>query len=411
MHARIVVRREEDEARVRARIIERLNKTISPLPSEVGDGWRFGQALRRSNVYRLLEQAEPGVAWVDEVRFVLDEAPDGEITALAADRYQLGTWYTGGDEILFRSTNDGDGWEPAGRFPGEQVRVVVPYPEASRPGVVPRAGLVAVATRAVDGSTSSIHVSEDLGESWRRIAGLDVGITDLAWTSRGPVPELLVATDSGLYEVPLLAEAAPIQVLVDAADPDRGFYHVESFTNDRGEWGVAVASVAEQGVYLSTAGGRHGVVPHGRADRPGHPLVVGAGGRLGHVAVGRCRRGRARPARPRCLPRAAVRGRCPLGAHAERLARRHLLGHHLRWSARLRRHSERRGRPARPRHRWRGMAATGRELRAPSARPAALRASREGGVGTGQRARDGGRATRRPPQRRARSRLGVVRTP
>jgi hypothetical protein len=274
--ARVVVRREEDADRVRARVIDRLNTVISPVRSDAGGGWRFGQALRRSNVYRLLEQAEPGVQWVDEIRFVVDEAPDGAITALAADRYQPRTWYAGSDEVLFRTTNDGDGWEPAGQFAGERVWVIAPYPDASRPGVAAHAGLLAAATRAAEGgaagagggtSASSIWVSDDLGETWRRIGGLDVGITDLAWTSRGATPELLVATDKGLYELPLLADAAPNQVLVDPADPDRGFYGVEAFTDERGEWSVAVAAQAELGVYLS-----------GEAGRPGSFTMVGLAG-------------------------------------------------------------------------------------------------------------------------------------
>ena len=207
--ARVVVRREEDEGRVRARILDRLHKTISPLPSDGADGWRFGQPLRRSNVYRLLEQAEPGVQWVEQMSFVVDEAPDGEITTVAADRYQHRTWYAGGGEVLFRSTNDADGWEPVGRFTGERVWVAAPYPDPSRPGVTPRPGLLAVATRAADTSASSIYISEDLGATWRRIGGLDVGITDLAWTSRGSAPELLVATDKGLYELPLHRRRRP----------------------------------------------------------------------------------------------------------------------------------------------------------------------------------------------------------
>lgn len=256
VQARVVVRREEDANRVRNRVLERLNTVISPLPRDGAAGWRFGQALRRSNVYRLLEQAEPGVQYVDEIRFVLDEAPDGEITALAADRYQPSTWYAGSGSVLFRSTNDAGGWEPVGRFPGERVRAIAPYPDASRPGVTARPGLVAVATRAEEGAASSIYVSEDLGENWRRVGGLDIAITDVTWTSRGPAAELLVATDKGLYELRLVADAAPVQVLVDPADPDRGFYEVEAFTDERGEWSVAVASQAEQGIYLSTEAGR-----------------------------------------------------------------------------------------------------------------------------------------------------------
>ena len=50
-----------------------------------------------------------------------------------------------------------------------------------------------MATRSEDGNTSTVHVSEDLGATWRQVGGLDVGITDLAWTSRGAQPELFIA--------------------------------------------------------------------------------------------------------------------------------------------------------------------------------------------------------------------------
>jgi hypothetical protein len=244
---------------VRERILDRLYGALSPLPGPGREGWRFGHALRRSNVYRLLEQAEPGVQWVDHMSFVVDDAPDGAIRAVAADRYQPDTWYAASGDIVFRSTNVGDGWEPVGRFDGEQVRVIAPYPEALRPGITPLPGLLAVATRSEDGNTSTVHVSEDLGATWRQVGGLDVGITDLAWTSRGAQPELFIATDTGLYVLTLLDRpTAPVQVTVEQGDVDLGFYGVETFVDERGEWGVAVAAQAERGVYLSTAGGEPG---------------------------------------------------------------------------------------------------------------------------------------------------------
>jgi Baseplate J-like protein len=258
IHARIVVGREEDAARVRERILDRLHRALSPLPGAGREGWGFGQALRRSNVYRLLEQAEPGVQWADRMSFVLDEAPDGVIGPVAADRYQARTWYAGTGETVFRSTNDGDGWEPVGRFPGERAWVIVPYPEALRPGIVAHPGLVAAATRSPDGENSTVYVSEDLGATWRRVGGLDTGITDLAWTSRGAQPDLLIASDKGLFELSLLAGAAPVPLTVDPVDPDRGFYGVEAFVDERGEWAVAVAAQAEEGIYLSTRGGEPG---------------------------------------------------------------------------------------------------------------------------------------------------------
>ena len=257
--ARVVVRPEEDPDAVRARIHDRLHQTISPLPTpQSPEGWPFGEPLRASNVYRMLEQAEPGVRFVDDVRFVVEEAPDERVRAVAADESQPHTWYAGCGEVLFRSTNGGDGWEPAGRFPGEEVRRVVPAPAAVRPGMTARAGTVAVATRKVDGSGSGVYVSNDLGETWRKVAELQPGVTDLAFVDRGEVAALLLATDVGLYELALLTGAVPLQVLVDETDPDRGFYGVASFVSERGVLGVALIAQAQYGVYLSTDGGRPG---------------------------------------------------------------------------------------------------------------------------------------------------------
>ncbi|MGH9245616.1 MAG: putative baseplate assembly protein [Acidimicrobiales bacterium] len=256
INARVVVRREEDAEAVRQRVLDRLYQTISPLPTPVSPtGWPFGEALRASNVYRMLEQAEPGVRYVDEVRFTVDEAPDGEVRSVAADQYQPNTWYAASGPVLYRSTNNGVGWEPAGRFPDEEVRVVAPYPGQARPGVVPRPGHLAVVTRKPEAGGSSVYVSTDLGERWQKVAELQAGVADVAWLDRAQVPILLLATDVGLYELSLMSDAVPLQVLVDASDPDRGFYKVVTFTSERGVPCVALAAQAQFGIYLSTEGG------------------------------------------------------------------------------------------------------------------------------------------------------------
>ncbi|MFI7426322.1 putative baseplate assembly protein [Micromonospora sp. NPDC049836] len=262
IQARVVVRREEDVDAVRRRIHDRLHQTLSPLPTPLNPtGWAFGEPLRASNVYRMLEHAEPGVRYVESVRFVVDEAPDAQVRALAVDQYQPGTWYAGRGPVLFRSTNAGAGWEPAGRFDGESVVRVVPAPAPVRPGIVPRAGSVAVVT-ARDSGGSRVHLSTDLGETWTPLTGLDSGVRDLAWIDRDGAGALLLATDAGLYEVSLLPGAVPLQILVDPADADRGFYAVGSFVSERGAPGVAVAAQAGFGVYLSTAAGRPGTFAH-----------------------------------------------------------------------------------------------------------------------------------------------------
>ncbi|OHX01966.1 putative baseplate assembly protein [Micromonospora sp. WMMB235] len=262
IQARVVVRREEDVDAVRRRIHDRLHQTLSPLPTPLNPaGWAFGEPLRASNVYRMLEHAEPGVRYVESVRFVVDEAPDARVRTVAVDQYQADTWYAGGGPVLFRSTNAGAGWEPAGRFDDETVVRVVPAPAPVRPGVVPRAGSVAVVTTR-DAGGSRVRLSTDLGETWTLLTDLDSGVRDLAWIDRDGTGALLLATDTGLYEVPLLPGAVPLQILVDPADADRGFYAVRAFVSERGAPGVAVAAQAGFGVYLSTAAGRPGTFAH-----------------------------------------------------------------------------------------------------------------------------------------------------
>ncbi|MFC4147460.1 putative baseplate assembly protein [Micromonospora mangrovi] len=262
IRARVVVRREEDVDAVRRRIHDRLHQTLSPLPTPLNPtGWAFGEPLRASNVYRMLEHAEPGVRYVESVRFVVDEAPDAQVRTLAVDQYQPGTWYAGRGPVLFRSTNAGAGWEPAGRFDGETVVRVAPAPAPVRPGIVPRAGSVAVVT-ARDAGGSRVHLSTDLGETFTLLTDLDSRIQDLAWIDRDGTGALLLATDTGLYEVSLLPGSVPLQILVDAGDADRGFYAVRAFVSERGAPGVAVAAQAGFGVYLSTAAGRPGSFAH-----------------------------------------------------------------------------------------------------------------------------------------------------
>jgi hypothetical protein len=226
---------------------------------------------------------------VDSVRFVVDEAPDHDVRALAADQYQSQTWYAGAGAVLFRSSNAGQGWEPAGRFPGETVTRVVPAPAPVRPGIAARPGSVAVVTQAPDGSGSSVYLTADLGETWSRLCALDQVISDVDWLDRDGTGALLLATGGGLFEVALLPGATPTQTLVDPADPDRGFYAVRAFVSDRGVPGVALAAQAQYGVYLSLNAGRRGTFqPVGLAnvdnrvlavqyDGPATVLWVGAG--------------------------------------------------------------------------------------------------------------------------------------
>ncbi len=246
--ARLGVRREENPDAVRQRVLDRLHQTINPLPTALNPGgWPFGQPLRASEVY-YLAQLEPGVRWVDSVVFTVDHVPGQDVRGLSTDPYQADTWYAAAGDTLHRSLNGGDGWEPAGVFSGEQADAV-----ACHPGVP---GLLAVCGLTPDGG-SRLHFSSDCAETWQDAApSLGFRINDMAWTLRDGAPLLLLATDRGLYELGLQPSATPVQVLVDPAQQQLGFYAVAAVREVRGENTVAVAAQNTGGVYLSNQGGQ-----------------------------------------------------------------------------------------------------------------------------------------------------------
>ncbi len=249
--SRVVTHRGEDPSAVKARVLDRLHQMINPLPTPMRrGGWGFGQPLRQFDVYDTVRQ-EPGVRYVDDVVFLIDEAPDKGVMALAADAFQPRTWYAGAAGSLYRTLNDGDGWELSGRFDGEEIDVIRVHP--GKPGL-----LAVVTVLADDTGGSRLHISQDCGETWRQAAEMEFRIHDFAWAMRGAEPILWLATDTGLYELAMQPDASPVQVLVDPANQGRGFYAVTATTTARGTNLVAVAAQSGGGIFMSDDGGKSG---------------------------------------------------------------------------------------------------------------------------------------------------------
>jgi hypothetical protein len=251
VQAHVVVHREEDPKAVEGRVLDRLYETIGPLTSPRRPaGWRFGQTLRDSHIYDII-LAEPGVSYAQDVDFFVDEVPDKDVNALAADAYQPRTWYAASGDAVYRTLNDGEGWEPAGRFPDEIVGEVAPHPW--------KPGLLAASTRpAGDPPRSRVYLSADCGESWRLLRETSFRVEDLAWALRDGVPILFLATGAGLYEIRIRQdqEAEPVQVVVDPANQALGFYAVSTSVDVNGQLQVAAAAQGGRGVFLSSDGGR-----------------------------------------------------------------------------------------------------------------------------------------------------------
>ncbi len=250
--ARAVMRHGSDAASLKSRILKRLYSHINPLPTETSGGWEFGEPLRVSHIYDIVLK-EPDVRYVEDVKLHLDEVPESNISSLAADAFQPNTWYSSTGPELFRSMDNGDGWELIKTFTGEDIQLINCNKN--------RAGMTAVVTTLPDNG-SHLYVSEDCGESWRAIAQTPFLINDLSWTIRNGLSLLILATDKGLYELSLEEGASPVMLEVDPQKRDLGFYAVTASVGIRGTFYVAVAARNLAGVYLSSQGGRKETFTH-----------------------------------------------------------------------------------------------------------------------------------------------------
>ncbi|HYI21812.1 MAG TPA: baseplate J/gp47 family protein [Candidatus Limnocylindrales bacterium] len=250
IRATIIVRREEDLTAVRQRVNERLRLTVNPLHTDLSvGGWPFGQPLFASNVYKIV-LSEPGVRYARGIRLLVDEVPDTQVEAIVADAFQPRTWYAGSGARLFRTLNDGDGWEQMAAFEGVLVNLIRVHPQ--------RPGTVAAVSELEGGRGSRIYVSRDTGSTWDFTRQFGFVVEDVAWTLRDGEPMLLMATSGGLYQLPVDADADPVQLLVDPANQNLPFYAVVATQEVKGEITVAAAAQGFGGVFVSSDAGASG---------------------------------------------------------------------------------------------------------------------------------------------------------
>lgn len=291
--ARVVAERHADLTALRRRVLARLHGTISPLPTgDGGRGWEFGKTLRASHVYEVALR-EPGVVWVDRVRLRVDEVPGGEVRSLSASATQAGVWFAATRGGLFRTLNDGAGWEAVAKGqlrPGEEPMRVCAHP--SRPGLLavvtrlrvagatppetpdgpgaaapaPSEAATSEATTAelaADGPTgpeptpeatvrSRVLFSRTAGEDWEpHFHDLGFEVEDAAWVASDAAETLLLATDAGLFRLSAAPGASPELVPVGPEAQDMPLYAVASADAGDGDAYVAVAAQRAGGVYLA----------------------------------------------------------------------------------------------------------------------------------------------------------------
>lgn len=294
--AQITYRGNEEHTAIEQRVAEGLNRLISPLPDEAlpegegvssnsaySAGWPFGQQLRVADIYSQILVGEGSDVLITSLDLHLEHAPGEDVACLAADFHQPHTWYAGSGQRLFRSTNDGSGWElvlhldpnsrdevlrrhrqswtPTRISRDEKVRHVSPSPD--RPGFV----ALSTETTVKGGLQSSLYFSPNCGENWYQLAALqETGtvlqpgeIQAMAWMVRGNRPILLLATDVGLLEVNLdfgpdgsLLDVDFFQVPVLADQPAYPAYALAVVRSRRGSHLVTTALKGRRGVYIAS---------------------------------------------------------------------------------------------------------------------------------------------------------------
>ncbi|MCA9972850.1 MAG: hypothetical protein KC425_21685, partial [Anaerolineales bacterium] len=241
-----------DDVRQRlARFIHPFNNPDTEDATTDDTSWPYGRALQLEEVRRLIQDTD-GVRRVEtlELRFT---APERDVRCLVPDAHQPRTWYAGSGDTLFRSTNDGLGWEALRPFPGERIQVIQPNSDCP--------GLLGLATRVMDEGSPArarVYVSTNCGTDWERVTDFNYGIDDLDWLLRANLTILLLATDRGLYEFKLTHEPearpeldVPSLVPVDPAAPKAAIYALAVVRGQRGQARVAVALKQRGGVYVS----------------------------------------------------------------------------------------------------------------------------------------------------------------
>ncbi|MCH8148139.1 MAG: baseplate J/gp47 family protein [Planctomycetes bacterium] len=234
--AKIVVGAEEDGRAIHARILNRIHGLLSPL-----SGWAFGRSLREAEVYDVVLR-EPAVRTAEEIRFRVRHAPAMDVNVVADDPFHPKMWYAGAGCEIYRSHDDGEGWQRIGCFPDESIQVIEANPTEP--------GLLAVVSKTVDDTraSSKIRISRDCGSSWGKKAELDSTVHDVAWTRRSRRPLLIAAAGNGLYEV--TDDMGFIPKIVDRADQKLGFYSVAVSHEVGGATTIALAAKSGGGVYF-----------------------------------------------------------------------------------------------------------------------------------------------------------------
>lgn len=257
VHAKITVKPGVSPEQFKKNIQTRLGHLISPLPtSQNPRGIGFGDSLYVSELYHTILK-EKGIASLDSVFLEVKHAPEKEVVSICFDPFLSSSWYAVCKNELYRSVNNGLGWELQSM--GEIGRNL--KNSDSFKGIEPceiQEGCFAVISTSSASNKSSVIFTLDNGDSWSKKEFAFI-VRDIAWAGKRDQLYLLLATDRGLYKLPVVAPFLPEEVELCKEEPSPlGLYAVKRMQCFGGQEYVIVASQNRNGVYISSTGSQSG---------------------------------------------------------------------------------------------------------------------------------------------------------
>ncbi len=251
VRATLLIGQESRKDEVAESVRLRLRSAINPLPTEGNNerGWEYGSSLHASSVYDIC-LSDPAVKVVKDVVLKVDYVPDVDVSSLSRSRFYPFALFSCSGSDIYRSVDDGQGWEKVGDFGSLQAQAVHCDPK--------NAGHLVVVSESKGRSgkvISTLSFSEDDGETWLSWSPkFDFEIYDCSWLERGGNRYLIIASASGLFELPYQMSSVPNLLSVDPDDQNLGFYSVTSAFDSDGVQHLAVAGKDRKGIYHSTLG-------------------------------------------------------------------------------------------------------------------------------------------------------------
>ena len=236
VHLRLAADPLADPEALRARLVRALDTMLSPI-GHGGTGWAFGAALRTWHVGQVLRN-ESAILYGEDPVLEAVETPSEPCPSLACDNFEQGVWYAAHKDAIYRSINDGGGWERLWQFDGEApVLIATPgnWHDAAR-----MQGLVAVVTRRSDAAGNvtggTILLSRDCGESWNLLLRFNVAsqVHDVDFLLRDDRPTLLLACADGLREMTPGTEKNWRRVTVESEHDDAAVWAIATAPNPPG---------------------------------------------------------------------------------------------------------------------------------------------------------------------------------